>query len=97
VNLTSGAQFTTVQSFGGAATSVEWVVEAPTDGSTGLGDPLARYAPAVPFTGLGLAGRQASLVRVLLSQDGRHVATPSALTPAGFAVAYGASRPRPPS
>jgi hypothetical protein len=90
---TDGQQFTQDVSYGGPGASAEWVVEAPTDGQTNQQLPLAPFSPAVEFSGLSASGTSTALSEVVMTQEGGQVSTPSVLTPAGFAVAYGASPP----
>ncbi|GEM_PF-3633773 len=93
---TNGDVFATSYRYGGPATSAEWVVEANSqlDGSITA---LARYSPAVDFTGLGAEGQPgaqpATLQRVVMVQGGSYVSTPSPLSAAGFRVAYGPAAP----
>jgi len=91
---TNGESFTTDQTFTGSATTAEWIVEALT--VNGQIVPLAPYSPVVDFSSLGFAGTSASLEEMLMIQNGSQVATPSATSPSGFSVAYGASAPPPP-
>jgi len=71
-------------------------VEAPTDGQSNQQLPLAPYSPAVGFTDLSVSGSSTAMSEVVMTQSGQQVSTPSALTPAGFGVGYGATAPPPP-
>jgi len=84
---TSGESFNTDQTYDGPATSAEWIVEAPTIHNTQ--SPLAPYSPDVEFTDLGVNGTESALDEVIMMQNGYIVSDPSALTSAGFNVAYG--------
>ncbi len=89
-DLSSGGSFTTDQSYTGPLSSAEWIVEAPeVNGSLST---LADYTTTT-FTHLGLTGPYASEVESLMVQGGQQVSTPSALSTAGFEVAYGATAP----
>jgi hypothetical protein len=90
---TNGEQYTQDVSYSGPAASADWVVEAPTDGDTNEQLPLAPYSPAIDFTGLSASGSSTALSEVVMTQDDQQISTPSALTPDGFSVAYGASAP----
>jgi hypothetical protein len=83
-------------SYPGPGTSAEWIVEAPTNGQSNQQLLLASYSPAVDFSGLSASGPSSALSEVVMTQDDQQVSTPSALTPAGFAVAYGPTAPPPP-
>ncbi len=93
---TTGQSFTTAQSYGGPADSVEWIVEAPSTASSGAVLTLGDYAPDVTFSDPTFSGDATSRVEVVLVQGGAVVSVPSALGPSGFAVAYGATAPPPP-
>jgi hypothetical protein len=43
----------------------------------------------VNFSGLAATGNSAAITEVVMAQQGQQVATPCALGPAGFSVAYG--------
>jgi hypothetical protein len=88
----NGTSFSTSQSYAGARTSAEWVVEANTlaDGSLTT---LADYSPSVTFTNAAVAGPQTALSSVALVQGGQDVSTPSAVEHGVFEVAYGNMTP----
>ncbi|MHB1549356.1 MAG: G1 family glutamic endopeptidase, partial [Acidimicrobiales bacterium] len=86
---TSGASFTTDQTYDGPATSAEWIVEAPTVNNTQT--VLAPYSPDVAFTSLGVGGTESSLDEIIMVQSNTTVSDPSAMTSVGFNVAYGAT------
>jgi hypothetical protein len=88
---TNGETFTTEQSFTGSAATAEWIVEALTFG--GQVATLAPYAPAVQFSNLHDVGLSSQQQEVVMVQGRNQVSTPSALTPAGFNVAYGSGVP----
>ena len=90
---TTGASFTTDQFYTAPLSSAEWIVEAPTDGTTLQIDTLAQYTPAVTFTTLRMSGTEATLTDDVMVQNGVQVSTPSPLSSAGFAVAYGSVAP----
>jgi hypothetical protein len=88
---TNGQSYTTTQSYNGPATSVEWIMEAPSlDGSV---VPLAPYTPDVTFTNDTYIGNYSQLSRYVMVQDGAQVSTPSAFSDNGFSVAYGSTAP----
>jgi hypothetical protein len=91
---TNGESFTTDQTFTGTATTAEWIVEALT--VNGQIVPLAPFSPVVDFSSLGFTGTGATLQEMLMIQSGSQTATPSAMAPNGFTVAYGATAPPPP-
>jgi hypothetical protein len=93
---TNGQNYTQDVSYPGPGASAEWIVEAPTDGQTNQQLPLASYSPAVDFSDLSASGPSSALSEVVMTQDYQKVSTPSALTPAGFGVAYGPTAPPPP-
>ena len=90
---TNGQDYTQDVSYSGPGTSAEWVVEAPTDAQGDQQLPLAPYSPAVDFSGLSASGSSTALSEVVMDQEDQQVSTPSALTFAGFSVAYGATAP----
>ena len=93
LDTTSGASFTTDQSYSGPLSSAEWIVEAPeVNGSIST---MADYTTTT-FSRLGVTGPYSSQVEVLMVQSGQQVSTPSALTTSGFSVAYGPNAPPPP-
>jgi hypothetical protein len=91
-DLTTGAQFTTTQTYTGPGQSAEWIVEAPT-GSTGAQETLGSYDPVVSFAGLAATGSETSISQDVMIQGSSTVSVPSALGPNGFAVAYGSAAP----
>ena len=93
---TDGQGYTQDVTYNGPGASAEWIVEAPTDGQSNQQLPLAPYSPAVGFTDLSASGSSTAMSEVVMTQGGQQVSTPSALTPAGFAVGYGATAPPPP-
>jgi hypothetical protein len=99
LNDTTGATFTTDQTYSAPQVTAEWVVEAP--GLGGTTSSLGDYSPDVTFAGLSAAGPQRTLSVVRMLQPGKtgklvQMSSPSALTEAGFAVAYGSATPPPP-
>jgi hypothetical protein len=95
-DVTSGDDFTIEQAYSGPGTSAEWIVEAPTSGSTSSVVTLLDYTPAVTFTELGVTGSASGLYRIVLDQNSQAVSTPSALDATGFVVQYGSTTPSPP-
>ena len=93
---TKGQGFTQDVGYTGPGTSAEWIVEAPTDSQTDQQISLAPYSPAVTFSGLAATGGSAGLSELAMVQEGQQVASPCALNPAGFSVAYGATAPSAP-
>lgn len=93
---TTGVSFSTDQVYSGPLSSAEWIVEAPTMSSTGTVATLGDYSPNVTFTNLGSSGTSLSTTEVVMVQGGAVVSIPSALTSAGFAVAYGSVAPTAP-
>lgn len=91
---TTGQLFRGEQIYGGPGATADFVVEAPTSGSTVL--PLASFSPATDFTNLQTVGSTSSSAAVVLVQGGVQVSTPSVKTSTGFAVAYGSIAPSPP-
>ncbi len=94
-NDSTGQSFSTLQSYAGAGTSAEWIVEAPTSVVTGQ-DTLGNYTPNVTFTSLGITGMATQLTEAIMVQSGIVVSTPSSLTSNGFTVAYGGAVPSAP-
>ncbi len=88
-DISTGGSFTIEPTYRGPAASAEWVVEAPTDGTTGEEYPLGAYSPPVLFRDLQAAGPETTLTRVAMVQGGATVSAPSALTATGFSVSYG--------
>lgn len=95
VDGTSGQSFQLTTPYSGAATSAEWIVEAPTSGS-GRQTSLGIFSPNVTFTRLAATGTRTETAGVEMVQGGTVVAVPSALSANGFTVAYGAAAPAAP-
>jgi hypothetical protein len=93
---TTGQTFSTEQPWSTVGGSVDWIVEAPTSASSGTLDTLGQYTPGVTFSNLGMTGASASTIQWGMVQSGALVSVPSALTTAGFSVAYGSAPPPPP-
>ncbi len=93
---TTGERFLIDQDYTGPGTSAEWIVEAPTSGSTGALDSLGSYVPGVTFTGLGVNGSASSTTDVILNDGSSDLSVPSPLTANGFTVAYGGTAPAAP-
>ncbi len=93
---TTGERFLIDQDYTGPGTSAEWIVEAPTSGSTGALDPLGNYVPGVTFTGLGVNGSATSTTEVILNDGSSDLSVPSPLSANGFTVAYGGTAPAAP-
>jgi hypothetical protein len=89
---TSGQQWATELPYSGTATSVEWVVEAPTSLVRGQ-ESLGMYSPNVTFSDLGFGGTPGPITRLEMAQGGQVVSIPSALSSDGFRVAYGSVAP----
>lgn len=79
-------------SYGGAATTAEWIVEAPYSDQTQSIIPLAPYAP-VTFSQLGATPTAQPPTRFIMFQSGQQVSTPSPLSDNGFTVGYGGVTP----
>ncbi len=100
ITLTDGAEkFATTQSYSGAQTSAEWVVEAPSylasDGTEQIATLGDFSKKPIEFSGLGVAGVQMALDRIfLLDINNNTVSSPSVLSN-GFTVTY--TPPPPPS
>ncbi len=92
-NDTTGATFTTEQSYSAPLASAEWIVEDPGDTSTGGLWPFGDYTSNVTFTNLRMNGVETSVTDIVMLQSGTPVSTPSALTAAGFSVAHGSNPP----
>lgn len=90
---TSGEQFTNEQTYTGPGTSAEWVVEAPTSGTTEKVETLGQYTPAVTFHNLSFTGSAGALTAISMRQAGVITSTPSPLDTNGFAVGYGGTAP----
>jgi hypothetical protein len=93
VDDTNGQNFTTEQTYTGPGASAEWIAEAPVVG--GRVAQLSPYNPAIRFTDLRNAPLNTTVQEVEMIQNGNPLptSTPSALTPDGFNVAYGATAP----
>jgi hypothetical protein len=91
---TDGQSFSTDQVYTGPESSAEWIVEAPE--VNGQITTLAPYSPDVDFSDLRMTGSNTELAEWILVQDDVRVSTPSALTAAGFNVAYGGVAPAAP-
>jgi hypothetical protein len=93
---TTGHSFTINQTYTGPLTSAEWIVEAPSS-ARGIQETLGEYSPAVTFSGLRMTGPETTSTPVTMVQGGVTVSVPSALTTAGFSVAYVAAHAPTPS
>jgi Peptidase A4 family/Putative Ig domain len=91
VDNTNGQSFQTLQSYSGALTSAEWILEAPTSGRGAQLD-LATFSPNVTFTQLVADGPVTEIASVAMVQ-GDVVATPSSRSANGFSVGYGSAAP----
>jgi hypothetical protein len=92
IDNTSGQQWSTQLPYSGPATSVEWVVEAPTSLSAGQ-ETLGTYSPNVTFSAIGFGGTAGPITRLEMVQGGQVVSIPSDLSSSGFSVAYGSVAP----
>jgi hypothetical protein len=90
---TNGQSYAQNVSHTGPGSSAEWILEAPTDSQTGQQLPLAPYGPAVNFSAFSATGGSTAMSEVTMAQENQQVSTPSALTAAGFSVAYGGTAP----
>jgi hypothetical protein len=96
IDNTTGQSFTTDQTYTGPGTSAEWIVEAPTDATTGTVDTLGDYSPPVTFSDLRMGGPETTLEADTMVQGGVVVSVPSELTSTGFTVSYiGSATPAP--
>ncbi len=93
---TTGQSYTTDQYYPGGQATAEWIVEAPTDATTGAVDTLGYFSPPVAFTNAGIAGTQSTLDALTMVQGGLTVAVPSAYSSGAFSVAYTGQAPAPP-
>jgi hypothetical protein len=91
---TNGEGFTTDQTYTGAGSTAEWIVEAPE--VNGHLVPLAQYYPYVEFSDLQVAPVNTTLEELEMYQGGSLVSAPSAHTRGGFNVAYGDIAPAAP-
>jgi hypothetical protein len=89
---TNGDVFSTDKDYEGQLSSAEWIVEA-NEQADGRVTQLAPYGPRVSFTKLGVTGRQTSVIRVVMSQEGERVSTPSAGIGGAMSVSYGSAVP----
>ncbi|HWB23027.1 MAG TPA: G1 family glutamic endopeptidase [Gaiellaceae bacterium] len=94
VDETTGQSFSTQQAYSGGGGSADWIVEAPSQ-STGAVDTLGEYTP-VTFGNLGVTGPATATYEWGMVQSKIVVSLPSALTAAGFTIAYGPVAPAPP-
>jgi hypothetical protein len=98
-DVSTGQGFTTVQSYSGPGTSVEWIQEAPTVG--GHTAPLAHFSTTSfdPGTANGANPGLTAADAGVMVQKHVTVSTPSApdADTDGFNVAYGSTAPAPPS
>jgi hypothetical protein len=92
IDNTTGQLWATQTPYSGPATSVEWVVEAPTSPTAGL-ETLGMYSPNVTFSAVGFGGTLGPITRLEMMQGGKVVSIPSALSSGGFSVAYGSVAP----
>ena len=94
VDNTSGQSFQTTQSYNGAGSSAEWIVEAPTLGSGRIAT-LGPYTPNVTFSNMSWTGTGTVFNPISLSQRGGTVSVPSTLSAdqTSFTVAYGSAVP----
>jgi Peptidase A4 family len=96
---TTNKHFSINESYSGPGTSVEWIQEAPEIG--GAISHLAHYGKTYfincGFDGFNIAFSTGN--RIVMKQFGKTVSTPSNASAEGngFAVAYGAKKPAPPS
>jgi hypothetical protein len=93
VDTTQSESFTADLRYTGAATSAEWIVEAPDFGGGEV--PLAD-AGTMEFSLLGASGAETAIDDISMWQSSVRVSTPSTLDSTGFNVEYGASAPPPP-
>ncbi|HVC22677.1 MAG TPA: G1 family glutamic endopeptidase [Candidatus Dormibacteraeota bacterium] len=91
---TTGHSFSTVQTYSGPGGTAEWIVEAPTDSSTGQVYPLASYSPTT-FSAISDNGPNSLETGLAIVQNGADVSSPSALGSGGtsFTMTYGSSNP----
>jgi hypothetical protein len=91
---TTSQTFATTQPYQGQQTSAEWIVEAPSIGSSVV--TLGVYAPSVTFSGLSVGlGVPVALDRLFMVQNDAVVSSPSAFDGAAgaFSIAYGPNPP----
>jgi hypothetical protein len=98
-DVTTGASFSTTQTYTGPETSAEWIEEAPSIG--GRIAPLANYGTATfdPGTVNGLNPHLVASEGGVMIQGRSQVSTPSNpdADTDGFSTAYGSSAPPPPA
>lgn len=94
-DVTTGRTYSETDPYSGPATSAEWIVEAPTDATSGQVENLGTFSP-VTFGGLAVNPVAGDFSRVVMEQNGVTVSTPSSLGANGFGVAYGAVTPNAP-
>ncbi len=87
-DLTTGQSFETTQAWSADQTTADFVLEAPTNGSTGTEYPLAAFTAPVLFSDLGVGGSQSGLEEMVMVQGGRTVAEPSSFANDAFSVSY---------
>lgn len=92
---TSGQSTSDEFTYGGAATTAEWIVEAPFSSVTQSVVPLAPFAP-VTFANLAATPNDQPPTRFVMYQHGNQVSTPSPLSDNGFVVGYGGVTPTAP-
>jgi hypothetical protein len=92
---TNGDVFGTNKKYEGRLSSAEWIVEA-NELADGKPTQLAHYGPQVNFTKLGVTGPQTTVIRVVMSQRGERVSTPSGAIGGAMSVAYGSVVPAAP-
>jgi hypothetical protein len=93
---TNGGVFSTDKRYEGRLSSAEWIVEA-NERADGKPTQLAHYGPQVNFTKLGVTGPQTTVIRVVMSQHGQRVSTPSAAIGGAMSVSYGSVVPGAPA
>lgn len=96
IDVATSQAFATRQTYTGPSTSAEWIVEAPTIGSSTA--TLGNFSTTpVIYSGLSLNGVAMSLDRLFMVDNADvAISSPSALDPNGFAVAYGNTPPAAP-
>ncbi|HEV2591008.1 MAG TPA: G1 family glutamic endopeptidase [Gaiellaceae bacterium] len=92
---TNAQSFDAQFSYGGADTTVEWIMEAPFSVASQSVIPLPPFTP-VTFTNLAAAPTAQPATRFVMYQGGQPISTPSPLTANGFTVAYGNATPAAP-
>jgi hypothetical protein len=89
---TSNQSLNSEFSYSGAATTAEWIVEAPFSTVTNSVIPLLPFTP-VTFNQLTALPTGQPATRFVMFQDGQQVSTPSPLSDNGFTVSYGGITP----